>query len=100
SILAPGTTSAQVKASQTGTVSQEVGATKIALQFDRPVARGRELFGALVKWGAVWTPGANTATTIDLSEDVTVQGERLAKGKYSVWSIPGEQEWTLIFNKK
>ena len=90
----------RVKPSQTGTVSQEVGSTKISLQYDRPVARGRELFGTLVKWGSVWSPSANTATIIDLSEDVTVQGERLAKGKYSIWSIPGEQEWTLIFNQK
>jgi hypothetical protein len=90
----------RVKPSQTGTVSQEVGSTKITLQYDRPVARGRELFGSLVKWGATWTPGANVATTIDLSEDVTVQSEPLAKGKYSIWSIPGEQEWTMIFNKK
>ncbi|MEX2283243.1 MAG: DUF2911 domain-containing protein [Gemmatimonadota bacterium] len=103
-LLAAAALSAQgaprVKPSQTGTVSQEVGSTRISLQYDRPVARGRELFGTLVKWGSVWSPSANTATIIDLSEDVTVQGERLAKGKYSIWSIPGEQEWTLIFNKK
>ncbi len=92
--------STRVKPSQAGTVSQEVGSTKITLKYDRPVARGRELFGVLVKWGAVWSPSANFATTLDLSEDVTVQGEKLAKGKYSIWSIPGEQEWTLIFNQK
>jgi hypothetical protein len=90
----------RVKPSQTGTVSQEIGSTKIAMQYDRPVARGRELFGALVKWGSVWSPSANFATTFDVSEDITVQGDRLPKGKYSIWSIPGEQEWTIIFNKK
>lgn len=90
----------RIKPSQTGTVSQEIGATKIALQYDRPVARGRELFGSLVKWGSVWSPSANFATTIDISEDITVQGDPLPKGKYSIWSIPGEQEWTIIFNKK
>ncbi|MGH7469261.1 MAG: DUF2911 domain-containing protein [Longimicrobiales bacterium] len=89
-----------VKPSQTGTVSQEVGSTKILITYDRPVARGRELFGSLVKWGETWTPGANWATTIDLSDPVTVDGQALAKGKYSIWSIPNEHEWTLIFSKK
>ena len=89
-----------VKASQTGSVSQEVGKTKILITYDRPVARGRELFGSLVKWGETWTPGANWATTIDLSENVTVDGQSLNKGKYSIWSIPGAEQWTLIFSKK
>ena len=88
------------KPSQTGTVSQEVGSAKISITYDRPVARGRELFGALVKWGELWTPGANWATTIELSEDVTVEGQPLRRGKYSLWSIPGEPEWSLIFSKK
>lgn len=88
------------KPSQTGTVSQEVGSAKISITYDRPVARGRELFGALVKWGELWTPGANWATTIELSEAVTVEGQTLPKGKYSIWSIPGETQWTLIFSKK
>src|SRR5438105_1785363 len=89
----------QPKASQHGTVTQEVSTTKIALEYDRPVARGRALFGALVPWGKPWTPGANWATTIDVSDDVDVEGQRLAKGRYSVWTIPQEQEWTVIFSK-
>ncbi len=89
-----------IKPSQTGSVSQEVGSTKILITYDRPVARGRELFGSLVKWGETWTPGANWATTIDLSENVTVDGHPLSKGKYSIWSIPQEEEWTIIFSKK
>jgi hypothetical protein len=90
----------RVKPSQTGTVSQEVGNTKISITYDRPVARGRELFGSLVKWGDTWTPGANWATTIDFSKDVTVQGQPLSEGTYSIWSIPQENEWTLIFSKQ
>jgi hypothetical protein len=90
----------RVKPSQSGTVFQEVGDTKISIAYDRPVARGRELFGALVKWNAVWTPGANWATTIELSRDVTINGQPLASGKYSIWSIPGASEWTLIFSKR
>ena len=102
--LAPAVSSAQeeprIKPSQTGTVSQEVGSTKIQITYDRPVARGRELFGSLVKFGETWTPGANWATTIDLSENVLLNGQPLAKGKYSIWSIPRAEEWTLIFSKK
>jgi hypothetical protein len=90
----------RTKPSQTGTVSQEVGSTKIAITYDRPVARGRELFGKLVKYGEYWTPGANWATTIELSDDVLVEEQPLAKGKYSIWSIPGEKEWTIIFSKR
>jgi hypothetical protein len=88
------------KPSQTGTVSQEIGSAKISLTYDRPVARGRDLFGALVKWGEFWTPGANWATMIELSEDVIVEGHPLSRGKYSIWSIPGEKEWVIIFSKQ
>jgi hypothetical protein len=90
----------KVKPSQTGTVSQEVASTKISLVYDRPVARGRDLFGALVKWGAAWTPGANWATTIELNKDITVEGQPLNAGKYSIWAIPQEAEWTMIFSKE
>ena len=88
------------KPSQTGTVSQEVASTKISLVYDRPVARGRELFGSLVKWGSPWTPGANWATTIELNKDITIDGQPLAAGKYSIWAIPQESEWTMIFSKE
>ena len=88
------------KPSQTGTVSQEVASTKISLVYDRPVARGRDLFGALVKWGVPWTPGANWATTSELNKDVTIEGQPLNAGKYSIWAIPQEAEWTMIFSKE
>jgi hypothetical protein len=87
------------KASQHGTVSQEIGAAKISIEYDRPVARGRPLFGALVPWGKPWTPGANWATTIELSDDVLMDGQPLAKGRYSIWTIPEEQQWTVIFSR-
>ncbi len=90
----------RAKASQTATVSQEVASTKISLVYDRPVARGRELFGSLVKWGVPWTPGANWATTIELNRDVTIEGHPLSSGKYSIWAIPQEAEWTMIFSKE
>jgi len=91
---------AQAPASQRGTVSQMIGATEVEVVYSRPVARGRALFGALVPYGEVWTPGANKATTVEVSRDVTIEGESLAGGKYSLWTIPGETEWTIILSRQ
>ena len=87
------------KPSQHGRVAQDVAGTKVAIEYNRPVARGRELFGALVPWGKVWCPGADTCTSIAVSTDVQVNGQRLAAGTYSLWTQPGQQEWTIIFNR-
>ena len=78
---------------------QMVGDTKIEIRYSRPVARGRELFGALVPWGRVWNPGADTASQISVSTDVRVGGERLATGTYTLWAIPGQDGWTVIFSR-
>jgi hypothetical protein len=89
----------QVRASQRGTVTQVVSTTEIRIVYNRPVARGRELFGALVPWGEIWNPGANEATTIGFTHDVRVGGEILAAGRYSVWAIPRPAAWTVIFSR-
>jgi len=82
-------------------VSQKVDGTTISLEYDRPVARGRELFGKLVRWNQTWTPGANNATTIEVDKDVRINGGVIPKGKYSVWMIPRETEaWTVFFHRK
>lgn len=95
----PGTAQ-EPRKSQRGTVSQTVGTTVITITYDRPVARGRVLFGedGIVPWGEAWTPGANRATVAEFSADVDVAGSPLAAGRYSVWAIPGPKEWTLIFS--
>ena len=85
--------------SQHGTISQRVGFTDISISYNRPVARGRALFGALVKWGRVWHPGADSATTIDFSKDVTIEGKPLAAGQYTLWAIPDTASWTVIFSR-
>jgi hypothetical protein len=85
--------------SQHGSVSQTVGATVITIDYNRPVARGRDLFGALVPWGRVWTPGADTATTITVSTDVKIEEQTLPQGTYSLWTEPQKDRWTVIFNK-
>ena len=89
----------QPKPSQLGSVTQQINETKVTLDYSRPVARGRTLFGELVPWGKTWTPGANDATTITFSTDVLVNGQKLAAGTYSVWSEPKPDAWTIVFNK-
>jgi hypothetical protein len=84
--------------SQHGLVSQRVGTTAITIDYNRPVARGRKLFGDLVPWGRVWHPGANDATTITFSKDVLIEGRPLAAGSYTLWNIPDSTRWTFIYS--
>jgi hypothetical protein len=89
----------QVRKSQPGAVAQRIATTEITIAYSRPVARGRELFGALVPYGAVWHPGADKATSIAISRDLHVSDRPLAAGKYSVWAIPRAETWTMIFSR-
>lgn len=84
--------------SQQASVMQALGPTRVEVRYSRPVARGRALFGALVPWGRPWTPGADTATSISFNNPVRVNGQPLAAGAYSIWMIPGETQWTIIFS--
>ncbi len=85
--------------SQAGAVAQRVANTDITVTYSRPVARGRKLFGALVPYDQVWNPGADQATAISVSRDVTINGQALRAGKYSIWAIPRADEWTMIFSR-
>lgn len=86
--------------SQRGTVTQNVAFTEISISYGRPVARGRELFGALVPWDAVWHPGADSATRISFSHEVLIEGKPLRAGEYSLWLIPRERApWTVILSR-
>jgi len=93
----------QVPRSQHGSITQRVGVTDISISYSRPVARGRDLFGAdgIVRWGRVWHPGADSATTISFSRDVSIEGHDLAAGRYTLWTIPAAppQPWTVIFSR-
>jgi len=75
---------AQPRAIQHGGVTQAVNTTDITLEYDRPVLRGRSVFGDLLDYDVVWTPGANRATWIEFSEPVTVQGASLEAGRYGI----------------
>ncbi|HEU4939188.1 MAG TPA: DUF2911 domain-containing protein [Vicinamibacterales bacterium] len=87
------------KPSQHGSVSQQIANTTITIEYNRPVARGRTLFGSLVPYGRVWCPGADYCTTIQLSTDVKFNGQTLAAGTYSLWAEPQPERWTMIFNR-
>jgi hypothetical protein len=91
----------QVPRSQHGSVTQRVSTTDITISYNRPVARGRELFGSLVRWGRIWHPGADSATTISFSKNVIIDGHALAASRYSLWTIPDAppKPWTVIFNR-
>ena len=89
----------KVSKSQAAAVSQRIANTEITVTYSRPVARGRELFGALVPYGEVWNPGADQATAIALTRDIRVNDRSLPAGKYSVWVIPRPEAWAVIFSK-
>ena len=85
--------------SQRAEILQMLDSTEIRVRYMRPVARGRALFGALVRYGRIWTPSADSAMLISFSRDVEVEGKPLKAGSYSVWAIPDSTRWTVIFNK-
>jgi hypothetical protein len=91
----------QYPRSQHGVVSQHIQGTEVTISYNRPVARGRELFGSLVRWGRIWHPGADSVSTISFSNDVMIDGHRLAAGRYSLWTVPEAppKPWTVIFNR-
>ena len=87
------------RASQQALVSQRIGITDITVNYHRPLANGRQVWGKLVPYGQVWRAGANENTTITFSDPVTIEGQSLDKGTYGLHMIPGESEWTIIFSK-
>ena len=93
----------QYPRSQHGIVSQRIQGTEITITYNRPVARGRNLFGGggVVAWNRMWHPGADSSTTLSFSKDVTIDGHALAAGRYTFWTIPQEppKPWTVIFSR-
>jgi hypothetical protein len=107
--------------SQKASLSQTIGTTEVTITYSRPAVKGRKVYGdwptavtgegtldnqnerpkdaVLVPWGHVWRTGANEATLFVVTDDVLVNGQPLAAGKYSLHSIPGKDDWTFIFNK-
>ena len=94
--------SAQLKTPQpspTAKISQEVGLMKVEIEYSRPSAKGRKVFGELVPFGEMWRTGANASTKVTFTDAVKVGGKDVAKGTYALYATPGEKEWTIIFYK-
>ena len=85
--------------SSTQTIIQDFGLGKITLTYSRPNVKGRKIFGYTEPYNAVWRTGANAATKITFTDDVTLEGHKVAAGTYGLFSIPGEDEWTIILSK-
>ncbi len=76
-----------------------VGTNHVHIDYGSPSKRGRMIFGGLVGFGQVWATGAHHATNITFGEDVTINGTNVPAGKYGLFTIPGESEWTIIISK-
>jgi hypothetical protein len=87
------------RASQHAQVMQRIGTTDITVNYNRPLANGRQVWGKVVPYDKVWRAGANENTTITFTDPVTIEGQPLDKGTYGLHMIPGESQWTVIFSK-
>ena len=75
-----------------------IDGVKVKIDYSKPSVKGRKIFGGLEKYGDVWRTGANETTTIEFSAPVKIEGQNVAAGKYALFTIPGETEWTVIIN--
>lgn len=80
-------------------IEQDFGLGTISIKYYRPNTKGRKIFNGIEPYGLVWRTGANNATVVSLTDTILVEGHILAPGSYSLFSIPGADEWTVIFNK-
>lgn len=87
------------KASPAKEASGKIGDVAVTVNYSSPSVKGRTVWGELVPYGEVWRTGANEATVIKFDKPVLVEGEPLAAGEYALFTIPGEDQWTVIFNK-
>ena len=85
--------------SSTQVITQDFGLGRIILTYSRPNVKGRKIFGYIEPYGAVWRTGANSATIIKFTGDVMMEGHKVPAGEYGLFSIPGENQWTIILNK-
>ena len=96
---APEATPASKPKSPPMSAMANIGDTHVHIDYHAPSVRGRQIFGGLVAYGEVWVTGAHKATAINFPNNVTLNGQPVAKGKYALFTIPGEQEWTIIINQ-
>ena len=89
----------KVQKSPRSVLTQTVGLTDISVTYARPGLKGREM-ATLAPEGKVWRTGANNATTVTISNPITIGGKELVAGTYALYTIPGASEWTIIINSK
>ncbi len=82
------------------TLNTSVNGMDITINYGSPSVKGRTIGKEIAPYGEVWRTGANEATTFEVNKDVTIEGKELKKGKYSLFTIPGEKEWVVIFNSQ
>ena len=87
------------QASPSAKISQKVGLTDVVVDYSRPSTKGRKIFGELVPFGQVWRTGANGATVLTFSTEVSISGTKVPAGSYALYSIPGKSTWTMILSK-
>lgn len=87
------------QASPASSIAQKIGLTDVKIEYSRPSAKGRKIFGELVPYGDVWRTGANAATIITFSTEVMIEGRKVPAGSYALYAIPGKSEWTMILSK-
>ena len=91
---------------QTKKISPETVATynqdglDMQVKYSSPSKKGRVIFGELVPYDAVWRTGANEPTTFTTATNIDIQGNQLAPGTYALWTIPGREKWTVMFNSE
>ncbi|HVT86921.1 MAG TPA: DUF2911 domain-containing protein [Chitinophagaceae bacterium] len=88
------------RASPPATATGKVGDATITIDYSSPSVKGRKIWGDLVPYDKVWRAGANEATLFTTDKDIKVEGKSLPAGKYSLYAIPGEKEWTFILNSQ
>jgi hypothetical protein len=81
-------------------VTGKIKGATITIDYSSPSVKGRKIFGGLVPYDKVWRAGANEATLITTDKDIEVEGKKLPAGKYSLFTTPGEKEWTVFFNSE
>ena len=85
--------------SKNGKATGTAGGAAVTVEYGRPNAAGRKLYGELVPYGQVWRAGADEATTISFDKPVKIEGQALPAGRYALFLIPTESDWTVVFNR-
>ncbi|HZE93334.1 MAG TPA: DUF2911 domain-containing protein [Gemmatimonadales bacterium] len=82
------------------TARATIGGAEVSIDYSRPSRRGRNIFGVLEPWNKVWRTGANAATQLTTPVDLVIGGATVPAGKYTLWTLPAPDGWTLIINKQ